>query len=58
MRTERREGLGENVVLSRFDFGVALDFLRDPARHRRRTELSPRSPSETIVGDLEARGFV
>ena len=29
--TERREGLGENVVLSRHDANVALAFLRDPS---------------------------
>jgi UDP-N-acetylglucosamine 2-epimerase (non-hydrolysing) len=58
MRTERREGLGENVVLSRFDFELAREFLREPTSHRRRTELPAESPSDTIVADLEARGFV
>ena len=57
MKTERREGLGENVVLSRFDFDVVHEFLADPGRHRRMTELPPHSPSDAIVDDLEARGF-
>jgi UDP-N-acetylglucosamine 2-epimerase (non-hydrolysing) len=58
MKTERREGLGENVVLSRFDFDVVRTFLDDPDRYRRRAELPTDSPSEVIVDDLERRGFV
>ena len=58
MKTERREGLGENVVLSHFDFEVARDFLSDPGRFRRGTELAATSPSDAIVADLEQRGFV
>jgi UDP-N-acetylglucosamine 2-epimerase (non-hydrolysing) len=58
LKTERREGLGENVVLSRFDFDIVQAFLDNPNRHRRRAELPPRSPSDVIVDDLEARGFV
>jgi UDP-N-acetylglucosamine 2-epimerase (non-hydrolysing) len=58
MKTERREGLGENVVLSRFDFEVARAFLADPGRFRRTTELTSESPSDTIVADLEQRGFL
>lgn len=56
--TERREGLGENVVLSRYDDAVAADFLADPGRFRRTTALPTRSPSDAIVRDLEAAGFV
>jgi UDP-N-acetylglucosamine 2-epimerase (non-hydrolysing) len=58
MKTERREGLGENVVLSRFDFGVARDFLADHGRFRRHTQLPAAAPSDTIVADLEQRGFL
>ena len=58
MKTERHEGLGENVVLSHFDFDVVREFLDGPARFRRRTELPRHSPSDTIADDLEARGFV
>ena len=57
MKTERQEGLGENVVLSRFDFDLTRDFLRDPTRHGRRTELPPHSPSDVIVEDLKMRGL-
>jgi UDP-N-acetylglucosamine 2-epimerase (non-hydrolysing) len=58
MKTERREGLGENVVLSRFDFELAKDFLADPSRFRRQTPLAAASPSDVIVADLERRGFL
>jgi UDP-N-acetylglucosamine 2-epimerase (non-hydrolysing) len=56
-RTERREGLGENVVLSGYSEDVLRDFLRDPNAHRRRSDLPESSPSDVIVDDLERRGF-
>jgi len=36
---------------------VLHDFLADPARFRRTTQLAPSSPSDVIVDDLERRGF-
>jgi UDP-N-acetylglucosamine 2-epimerase (non-hydrolysing) len=57
VRTERREGLGENAVLSGMSPDVLRDFLYDPSRFRRTTELSPTSPADVIVRDLEWRGF-
>jgi UDP-N-acetylglucosamine 2-epimerase (non-hydrolysing) len=57
VKTERREGLGENAVLSGMSSAVLRDFLDDPTRFRRTSTLSPASPSDVIVGDLERRGF-
>jgi UDP-N-acetylglucosamine 2-epimerase (non-hydrolysing) len=57
VKTERREGLGENAVLSEMRAGVLRDFLSDPVRFRRRTQLAPASPSDVIVDDMERRGF-
>jgi UDP-N-acetylglucosamine 2-epimerase (non-hydrolysing) len=57
-RTERREGLGENVVLSGYDSATLRRFLADPGAHRRRSELPASRPSDVIVEDLVARGFV
>jgi UDP-N-acetylglucosamine 2-epimerase (non-hydrolysing) len=57
-RTERREGVDENVVLSRFDERVVRGFLADPSRFRRRTALPAGSPADAIVDDLERRGAV
>jgi UDP-N-acetylglucosamine 2-epimerase (non-hydrolysing) len=56
-RTERREGLGENVVLSGYSSDALRDFLADPGAHRRLGELPTSSPSNVIVDDLVARGF-
>ncbi len=56
-RTERREGIGENVVLSGYDGAALRAFLADPGAHRRRSELEPSRPSDVIVDDLAARGF-
>jgi UDP-N-acetylglucosamine 2-epimerase (non-hydrolysing) len=56
-RTERREGLGETTLLSELRSDVLRDFLDDPSRFRRRTQLPTESPSDVIVEDLERRGF-
>ncbi len=58
VKTERREGLGENAVLSEMRADVLREFLLEPSHHRRRTELAPASPSEVIVDDLERRAFL
>jgi UDP-N-acetylglucosamine 2-epimerase (non-hydrolysing) len=57
VRTERREGLGENVVLSDLKTDVLRSFLVDPTRFRRTSWLPVESPSEIVVDDLERRGF-
>jgi len=50
--TERREGLGENVVLSRWDDGEIDAFLADPRRHVRRTDIPAEGASPVIVDEL------
>jgi UDP-N-acetylglucosamine 2-epimerase (non-hydrolysing) len=57
-RTERREGLGENVVLSGYSPAALRAFMQDPSPHRRTSPLPPASPSDVIVDDLERRGYV
>ena len=51
-RTDRADGLGENVVLSQYDPAVVRDFLQDPQRHRRRPRQLEFSPSEQILDEL------
>jgi UDP-N-acetylglucosamine 2-epimerase (non-hydrolysing) len=58
VRTERREGIGENAVLSGMTADALRDFLAEPGRYRRRTTFPNRSPSGLIVDDLVRRGFV
>jgi UDP-N-acetylglucosamine 2-epimerase (non-hydrolysing) len=58
VKTERREGLGENAVLSGMSSVALRAFLAAPGRYRRRSPLPIASPSDVIVGDLERRGFV
>jgi UDP-N-acetylglucosamine 2-epimerase (non-hydrolysing) len=57
VKTERREGLGENAILSGMSSDLLRDFLRDPARFRRTSPLPASSPSDVIVDDLARRGF-
>jgi UDP-N-acetylglucosamine 2-epimerase (non-hydrolysing) len=57
VRTERREGLGENVVLSELRSDALRRFLDEPSAYRRRSTLPVASPSQVIVDDLERRGF-
>ncbi len=56
-RTERREGLGENVVLSGYDGDALRKFLAHPEARRRQSALPVSQPSDVIVDDLAARGF-
>lgn len=51
--TERQEGLGSNVVLSRFDTGVIDDFLADPHRYRVATRHDGPAPSDVILDAIE-----
>jgi UDP-N-acetylglucosamine 2-epimerase (non-hydrolysing) len=52
-RTERSDGLGENVVLSGYDRVAIESVLRDPARWRRAPRwLEGPSPAESIVDHL------
>ena len=52
--SERPDGLGENIVLSRYDRGVVDDFLRDPQQHRRPCQLPKVSPTAQILTELAA----
>jgi UDP-N-acetylglucosamine 2-epimerase (non-hydrolysing) len=57
LRTERREGLGENAVLSGISIDVLRAFLESPERYRRTSALPDASPSDVIVDDLERRSI-
>ena len=63
VKTERREGLGENALLSQMRADVLHDFLADPSRFRRiarcpsprRQRSSSRTSSAEASSDSEAR---
>jgi UDP-N-acetylglucosamine 2-epimerase (non-hydrolysing) len=57
-RTERRQGLGRNVVLTGLDLEVLSDFLRDPCRFRRDAEVEQHHPSEVIADTLHSLGHL
>jgi UDP-N-acetylglucosamine 2-epimerase (non-hydrolysing) len=57
-RTERREGLGENVVVSGYRNDVLSSFLDDPTVFRRRDPLPSASPSDVVLDDLVRRGVI
>ena len=48
-RTDRADGLGSNVMLSRYDPAVVEAFLADPQRFRRARRLPQSSPSQEIL---------
>jgi hypothetical protein len=58
VRTERRERIRENAVLSGLRVDVLREVLADPGRHRRRTSPPAASPTCVIVDDLARRGIV
>ena len=51
-RTDRSDGLGGNVVLSRYERSVIQDFVRDPDRFRRPFRVPEVSPSVRILEAL------
>jgi UDP-N-acetylglucosamine 2-epimerase (non-hydrolysing) len=57
VRTERREGLGENVVLSGMNTDVLREFLATPSKYQRTSALPETSPSDVIVDDLVRRSI-
>jgi UDP-N-acetylglucosamine 2-epimerase (non-hydrolysing) len=54
--TERAEGLGTNVVMSRYDLDVVRDFLAHPEGWRTGRRPWLPSPSDVVVQDLIRRG--
>ena len=52
-RTDRGDGLGENVVLSHYDPSIVRDFVHDPHRYRRRPRGLEFSPSAQILAELD-----
>ena len=52
MSSERPDGLGRNVVLSRYDDATIRDFLDDPERHRHPTALADANPSAQALEHL------
>ena len=53
-RTGRPDGVGENVVISRYDSRIVDEFLNDPQQHRRVPRVQEVSPSEQILAELHA----
>ena len=50
--TERREGLGANCILSRFDRSLITDVLTHPDRYRRPAGFAANRPSDVILDEL------
>jgi UDP-N-acetylglucosamine 2-epimerase (non-hydrolysing) len=53
-RTERPDGIGANVVLSRYDAHTVATFVEQPERYRRQRATERRRPSEQILDELLA----
>ncbi len=54
-RTERRDGVGENVVISAYDMATIDEFLTDTERYRRDPLESEWSPAVAVVDHLVSR---
>lgn len=55
--TERAEGLGRNVVLSRYELDSVRSFLKEPEMWRMGSMPQLPSPSKIVVKDLIEQGF-
>ena len=51
--TERKEGLGENIVLSKFDKDIIDEFVKNYKRYRRDVLFEKVSPSKNVVNYLK-----
>jgi UDP-N-acetylglucosamine 2-epimerase (non-hydrolysing) len=51
--TERREGIGNNVVISKFDDNIIKDFVQSPAQYRTQAVQVDAYPSQKIVGTIQ-----
>ena len=51
-RTERQDGVGENVLVSRYDDDLVDGFLADPERSRRARRLGDERPASEVVDVL------
>lgn len=51
--TERREGLGENAFLAKFDYRIIDEFLKSYKRYKRKAYVSSSSPSEVVTSFIE-----
>ncbi len=52
--TERKEGLGENAVLSKFDKNIIDEFVDNYQKYRRDPVSDTKSPTDFIIKKLEA----
>lgn len=55
---EQEEGLGRNVLLSEWNPTVVAGFLSNHGSYRRDPNPNAKSPSQIIVADLAARGYL
>ena len=51
--TERNDGIGANVVLSRYDRATVARFLADPQRYRRPPADTAATPSQVVLAHLD-----
>lgn len=58
LTTEREEGLGQNVVLSKYDHTIASEFMGDPYKYRRPPISQTLSPTQIIFDYLVEHGYV
>jgi UDP-N-acetylglucosamine 2-epimerase (non-hydrolysing) len=56
--SEHDTGLDTCVVLSKMDLGVLRGFLADPGRHRVPAPAAEATPTEIIMGELEAMSLI
>jgi UDP-N-acetylglucosamine 2-epimerase (non-hydrolysing) len=50
--TERREGLEQNVVISKFDKAIIASFIRNPDRYRNKSTQITAQPSKVIIDTI------
>ncbi len=52
-RTDREDGVDENIVISHYDPKIVSDFLSDPQAYRRHRTFPASNPSQQILDELQ-----
>lgn len=56
--TEQLEGVGENILLSKWEMSTVSEFLSHYEKYRRNKQEPQISPTQVILDDLESRGYL
>lgn len=58
LATERQDGIGKNVLLSKFDMNIVKSFLSSPSTYKSREIVKSASPTDIIISRLKESRYI